>query len=524
MTAPVTTAPSAVRAAAPSGADGDPASGATFASALDGALHPDRAPAPGVAKGRPDTPRGRSAADHGVPAHARAAGRPPSPARDHDGTPGLKARSRRDERTPADDAPSDPKDAAAGAGGPGTPPVPADALVAAALAPAVLPAWAPSPAPVPTEAAVVDTDPAPVGTVGAPAPAVPDAAAGQPQPAAADLSAVVGAPPAQASPQPVHPAALQLLATAGTAAPTPAAATTAGVPAGPATQVAVATSTVVPAPSPAPAAATPDGGAPLPTQVSLSATAAVAPHAVGMSTRATDPTAPAGADPAAATVVPALDTAVPAAVGATGPGGSSSADSGDADRQDPSSAAAPAVTTVVGTPPAAPAAPVLAPVATAAAAPVAPPPVATQLVQHVAVLNNGPDGTHSVTVVLHPDSLGPVQVQVTLSQGTIDLTMRGAHEHGRAALLDALPDLRRDLESAGLTCSTLDVDQGTGGSWSTQHQSAQQQAAQHWGEGRGQNPGRGENRPQPWLRPVVPAGGPVAGLNRSTSAGVDVRV
>jgi flagellar hook-length control protein FliK len=133
--------------------------------------------------------------------------------------------------------------------------------------------------------------------------------------------------------------------------------------------------------------------------------------------------------------------------------------------------------------------------------------------------------------VLHPDSLGPVQVQVTLSQGTIDLTMRGAHEHGRAALMEALPDLRRDLEAAGLTCSTLDVDRDTGGSWSSQHQSAQQQAAQQqaaqqqWtGQGRGPQEWP-EGRFRPWSRPAdtgdsrhVPA------PHRSTSPGVDVRV
>jgi flagellar hook-length control protein FliK len=77
--------------------------------------------------------------------------------------------------------------------------------------------------------------------------------------------------------------------------------------------------------------------------------------------------------------------------------------------------------------------------------------------------------------VLTPDTLGPVEVQVTLSKGTVDLTLRGAHEHGRAALLDALPDLRRDLESAGLNPSRLDVDRDTGGSWLGRH-AAQQQA------------------------------------------------
>ena len=81
-----------------------------------------------------------------------------------------------------------------------------------------------------------------------------------------------------------------------------------------------------------------------------------------------------------------------------------------------------------------------------------------------------------MTLVLTPENLGPVEVSVTLSKGTVDLTLRGAHEQGRAALLDGLPDLRRDLETAGLTCSRLEVDRDTGGSWLARH-SAQQQAS-----------------------------------------------
>ena len=69
-----------------------------------------------------------------------------------------------------------------------------------------------------------------------------------------------------------------------------------------------------------------------------------------------------------------------------------------------------------------------------------------------------------MTLVLTPENLGPVEVSVTLTKGTVDLTLRGAHDMGRAALLDGLPDLRRDLESAGLTCSRLEVDRDTGGS------------------------------------------------------------
>src|SRR3712207_2044830 len=94
------------------------------------------------------------------------------------------------------------------------------------------------------------------------------------------------------------------------------------------------------------------------------------------------------------------------------------------------------------------------------AEPAAPPspPVAGQVAQQVAVLRSAPDGTHTMTVVLTPETLGPVEVQVTLSQGTVDLALKSATEAGRAALLEALPELRRDLAGAGLTCTSASVD------------------------------------------------------------------
>ncbi|MCW2637608.1 MAG: Flagellar hook-length control protein, partial [Blastococcus sp.] len=148
-------------------------------------------------------------------------------------------------------------------------------------------------------------------------------------------------------------------------------------------------------------------------------------------------------------------------------------------------------------------------------------PVGSQVARQVAVLRGGPDGAHTMTLVLTPDSVGPVEVQVTVTKGSVDLTLRGAHEHGRAALLDSLPDLRRDLETAGLTCSRLEVDRDTGGAWLSQH-SAQDQP-QTSGERAGQQD-RGD-RSRPWLRPADTTGsGPTPPSRRSTSSGVDMLV
>jgi flagellar hook-length control protein FliK len=124
-----------------------------------------------------------------------------------------------------------------------------------------------------------------------------------------------------------------------------------------------------------------------------------------------------------------------------------------------------------------------------------------------------------MTVVVTPDDLGPVQVRVTVGNGTVDVTLHGAHEHGRAALLDALPDLRRELQSAGITGSRLDVSRDTGGSWSTQ----QQTGGQAWQQGQQH---RGEPRPGQWPRtPDFGEGRPAPiSTSSSTSTGVDVRV
>jgi hypothetical protein len=84
----------------------------------------------------------------------------------------------------------------------------------------------------------------------------------------------------------------------------------------------------------------------------------------------------------------------------------------------------------------------------------------------------------------------------------------------------ALPDLRRDLESAGFSCSRLDVDRDTGGSWTAHQQSS--------GDGGGR-PGQGETRPRPWMRPADLGEGrpvltPTSASSTGPATGLDVRV
>ena len=145
-------------------------------------------------------------------------------------------------------------------------------------------------------------------------------------------------------------------------------------------------------------------------------------------------------------------------------------------------------------------------------------PVSGQITQQVAVLRTAPDGTHTMTVVLTPETLGPVEVQVTLTQGSVELTLKSATEAGRSALLEALPDLRRDLAGAGLTCTNASVDRDPGGSWA----SAQQHAA---GDRAGQH-GQPDGRGRPWLRGTDVDAGRSAPVPSTAvpSSGLDVRV
>jgi flagellar hook-length control protein FliK len=222
------------------------------------------------------------------------------------------------------------------------------------------------------------------------------------------------------------------------------------------------------------------------------------------------------------TAGPAPAPAAPAVlpVAAAAPSGGTSADAGSDPGARDEGAAPDAVQTSGPAAPAATTAPVTRPEATTGATVAHP--VSNQIARSVAVLRGAPDGSHTMTVVLTPDSLGPVEVSVTVHKGAVELTLRGAHEHGRAALLDAVPDLRRDLESAGLTCSRLDVDRGgRDGAWS----SSQQQAGrpgEHGQGGRGSQQDRSDGGARPWHRSADRGDGPRA--TTRTASGLDIKV
>ena len=131
-------------------------------------------------------------------------------------------------------------------------------------------------------------------------------------------------------------------------------------------------------------------------------------------------------------------------------------------------APAPALPDVAPAP--APAPPVAAPVApaaqaTAEVADVAPPSrvqvpeLAQQISRPLQGLRSFGDGSHTITIRVTPDNLGPVAVHAHVSGENMRIELVAPTDQARAALRDILPDLRRDLSGAGGQAS-LDLSSG----------------------------------------------------------------
>ncbi|TFV78540.1 flagellar hook-length control protein FliK [Blastococcus sp. CT_GayMR19] len=547
MNAPVTATLPGVRPATPrSSENGGGHSAAPFASALDGALSENRASERGVERrstpgdraDRADRADERAAPrDQRIEDRARAAG-----ARADDRTARAEARAERatarTTRTAAEKGQRDVADADPGSRD-GDATVPEEGAPAAeettdpagksAEAPrGGLPAlWAllmgGSLATAPVQDAAPDA--------GAPAAPLPGVAGIDPATAGgpASTATVPGILPgdAAAAAAPAVTGVAVLAQAVATTVPAPSAPAAEGLPAAFSAVLAEADAVVPTATNPQPGAPA-TAAAPvsaLPVDLVLDATTAVgttAPTEVPVVVPTPAPVTPDG-EVASPTGSSSAD-AVVAPAGGT-PGEALSADAGGAGQPGGDDSPPPAV----GTPGQAAVAPVASGASATTAAVAAADgatgadanlPVGAQVARQVAVLSGGPDGDHSMTLVLTPDTLGEVQVQVTLSKGSIELALRGAHEHGRAALMDALPELRRELEAAGLNPSRVEVARDTGGSWLDRQPSPQQ----GFGERGGQHD-RGENRSRPWGRPAdIGGSGPSTNPNRSTSSGVDVLV
>uniref|UniRef100_UPI0028D2E79E flagellar hook-length control protein FliK n=1 Tax=uncultured Leifsonia sp. TaxID=340359 RepID=UPI0028D2E79E len=102
--------------------------------------------------------------------------------------------------------------------------------------------------------------------------------------------------------------------------------------------------------------------------------------------------------------------------------------------------------------------PVAAPAAAApaTATPTSAPTLGAQLTRPVFTLAAAGRGEHVMTVHVTPDTLGPVTVRAHVGAEGVRVELFAPTDAARDALRAILPDLRRDLGSAGLS-GTLDL-------------------------------------------------------------------
>jgi len=222
-----------------------------------------------------------------------------------------------------------------------------------------------------------------------------------------------------------------------------------------------------------------------------------APHGGHRPVHGADPTpvpAPPGAVPPAGPVPPVVPPAGVPVPGAGAP-------------DPPADPAPPDPTELTGIGPATvgPAAPAPA-AATAAAGPAAAPvpTPAAQLALRIVPLRREADGTHRLTVHLHPVELGPVSLVAEVHGDDIRLQLAGGTEHGQHALREALPELRRELERAGFTGCTLDLRQDSAPDTGRQRYPQPGTGQPHGGTGEGTGGGTGPVRPARADPPPVP--------------------
>jgi flagellar hook-length control protein FliK len=94
-------------------------------------------------------------------------------------------------------------------------------------------------------------------------------------------------------------------------------------------------------------------------------------------------------------------------------------------------------------------------------------PVSQQLAGPVLSLRTAGDGNHQLTIALHPAELGPVNVHVRIVGDSMAIQLASSSSDAHDALREALPQLRQELQAAGLhnvDLHSVDLSLDLGGS------------------------------------------------------------
>lgn len=267
-----------------------------------------------------------------------------------------------------------------------------------------------------------------------------------------------------------------------------------------------------------PAAAAPSSAAPAP----LAPTTATAAAASLLSVLTAAAPTSFGTSDGSTTTTRALDAAAQLAIGQAAL--SLAGDDGRATDAAPISLPAPSALTTSATP---------APAVTVAPA-AARAPLYTQVASPVLNLARASDGTHTLTLRVSPEDLGPVTVRAQITGGAIRVELVAPSDAGRDALRAILVDLRRDL--AGLaTHSSITVaaandtspaaGQSAAGSstpWSAGAGSGSGQPGQPGQAGQPGHPDRPDHLPAPRTEGTPEQGGSAAPDPAGAVSGIDL--
>lgn len=87
-------------------------------------------------------------------------------------------------------------------------------------------------------------------------------------------------------------------------------------------------------------------------------------------------------------------------------------------------------------------------------------PLGPQLTGSVLPLRAGGDGSHQLIIALHPEQLGPVNVHVRILGDAMMIQLASGTQDAHETLRAALPELRHELQAAGLGTAQLSLDGG----------------------------------------------------------------